>query len=207
MSNLEQAAKALAGNGFSVQVHPDRARAVQAILEEIPEKVSIGRSGSVTCTDLGLYDRLVHRGNPLIDPYQPHYTPEEKDAARKRAQHADIMLTGTNALTLDGKLVNIDGVGNRVSAQIFGPGKVIIVAGRNKVTEDVHLAIRRIKTVSCPQNARRLKLETPCGCGHSCPKPDGCRSPQRMCNVLVIIERQPRLTPISIHLIDEDIGY
>ncbi len=207
MSQLEHAAQALRANGFTVTVHASRTQAVEAILAEIPAKATIGRCGSVTCTDLGLYDALSHRGNPVIDPYQPMLTPEEKDAMRRKTQQADVLLTGTNAVTLDGKLVNLDGVGNRVSAQIFGPGKVIIVTGRNKITNDVHAAIKRIKTVACPQNARRLKLETPCAFDRECPKPDGCRSPQRMCNALVVLERQPRLTPISIHLIDEDLGY
>ncbi|HNV69507.1 MAG TPA: lactate utilization protein, partial [Candidatus Ozemobacteraceae bacterium] len=159
MTTLEQAIQALKANGFTARLHADRHQAVQAVLAEIPDKVSIGRCGSVTCTELGLYDRLVHRGNLLIDPYQPHLTPEEKDATRRKTQQSDVLLTGTNAVTLDGKLVNIDGVGNRVTAQVFGPGHVIIVIGRNKLVTDVHAAIRRIKTIACPLNAKRLKLE------------------------------------------------
>ena len=198
---------ALERNGFEVHVHATPDLAVADILTRIPSPATVGRCGSMTVENMGLWDRLARRGNPVFNPYLPELSVEAKEAVRRQAQHADVLLTGTNAITRDGRLVNIDGVGNRVSAQIFGPKQVVIVAGRNKIVEDVHAAIHRIKTVACPPNARRIKVETPCALDHPCPKPDGCRSPGRMCNATVILERRPRLTPIRIHLIDADLGY
>ncbi|MFZ2960473.1 MAG: lactate utilization protein [Candidatus Ozemobacteraceae bacterium] len=204
---LQTLAKKLESNGFEVHIHADRAAAVPVILAKIPTNATIGRTGSATCAALGLYDRLGERGNTIFDPYLPELSDEEKEKIRRRAQQADVLLTGTNAITELGHLVSIDGVGNRVSAQIFGPRQVVIIAGTNKVAADLPAAIKRIKTLACPPNAKRLKLETPCAHDKPCPPPDGCRSPGRMCNATVIHERRPRLTPIRIHLINEDLGF
>ena len=205
--SLQKLAKKLEANGFEVRLHADRDEAAREILAAIPATASLGRSGSMTCQELGLWESLAKRGNPIFDPYLPDLPPDGKNAIRRRAQHADVFLTGTNAITEDGHLVNIDGVGNRVSSQIFGPSLVVIVAGKNKIAADVPAALKRIKTEACPKNARRLNLDTPCAFDRPCPPPDGCRSPGRMCNAVTIIERRPRLTPIRIHLVDEVLGY
>jgi len=205
--SVQTLARQLEANGFEVRLHVDRAEATREILASIPVSSSVGVSGSMTVTDLGLWDSLKARGNNLLDPYLPEFTVEQKFAVRRQAQHADVLLTGTNAITHAGHLVNIDGVGNRVSAQIFGPAQVIIVTGINKIAPDLPSALKRIKTESCPKNARRLKLETPCAYDRPCPPPDGCRSPGRMCCATTIMERKPRLTPIRIHIINEELGY
>lgn len=205
---LEQTRQALERNGFEVHVHATPEQAVPEILARLPAGASIGRCGSVTVERLGLWSALADRGHPILDPYVPGFTNEQKEAVRRQTQHADVLLTGTNAITTDGHLVNIDGVGNRVSAQIFGPRQVVIVAGWNKIVAGgVPAALARIKQVACPQNARRLDLDTPCARDLPCPPPDGCCSPRRMCNAVVILERRPRLTPIRIHLVAADLGY
>lgn len=205
--SLNTLAKQLEANGFEVRLHSERIEAAREILASIPSAASIGRSGSETCQVLGLWESLEARGNRIIDPYLPDLTPEQKGAIRRESQHADVFLSGTNAITMAGHLVNIDGVGNRVSSQIFGPQQVVIVAGVNKICPDLSSALKRIKSEACPKNARRLNLETPCAFDRPCPPPDGCRSPGRMCNATVIIERKPRLTPIRIHLINETLGF
>ncbi|GAB4274409.1 MAG: lactate utilization protein [Candidatus Rifleibacteriota bacterium] len=204
--NYNELCKKLIKNGFNAMFFSNEKEAVRQIIAEIPVDASIARCGSVTCTELGLFDLLKERGNEIIDPYLPGLSNEEKALERKRLKTANILLTGTNALTEDGKLVNIDGVGNRVSLQIFGTDKVIIVAGTNKVCKNTESAIKRIKSVACPLNARRLNLSTPCSKNIECPE-DGCDSPDRMCRVTTIIERCPRLTPISIYLIDKQLGF
>ena len=204
---LQKLVARLEANGFEVRLHADRDEAAREILAAIPVTATLGRSGSMTCQELGLWDSLEKRGNRIFDPYLPGLAPEEKNAIRCRAQQADVFLTGTNAITEDGHLVNIDGVRNRVSAQIFGPRQVVIVAGNNKIAADLPAALTRIKTVACPKNARRLQLDTPCAFDRPCPPPDGCRSPGRMCNAVTVLERRPRLTPIRIHLVDDVLGY
>lgn len=204
---MQTLGRQLQANGFEVRLHADRSEAVREILAAIPKTASIGCSGSMTCNELGLWESLKASGNTIFDPYLPEFTPEQKYAVRCQAQHADVFLTGTNAITHAGHLVNIDGVGNRVSSQIFGPKQVVIVVGINKIAPDLPAALNRIKTQACPKNARRLKLETPCAYDRPCPPPDGCRSPGRMCNATTILERQPRLTPIRIHLVNEPLGY
>lgn len=203
---IEKVCQQLKKNEFTVKFFETEDDAVADILRFIPMESSVARCGSVTCTELGLFDDLKKRGNKVIDPYETSLSPAEKASMRKKLQTANILLTGTNAITMDGKLVNIDGVGNRVALQIFGPDHVIIVAGVNKIAEDVPSAIKRIKSEACPQNARRLELKTPCAQGIPCPS-NGCESPDRMCRATVILEKRPRMTPITIYLIDKSLGY
>ena len=100
--------------------------------------------------------------------------------------------------------MNIDGTGNRVAAMTFGPGKVILVCGQNKVVSDVAAGIERIETVAAPLNARRLNTGTPCGITGSC---NDCDSPNRMCSVTSIIKRRPKLTDLKVILVKEELGY
>jgi len=205
--SLKTVADRLREHGFDVSVHETKEAAAAAVLAEIPIDATVSRCGSVTCDELELFERLAARGNRIIDPYDPTLDDAAKTRVRRAGLTADVLLTGTNSVTGDGKLVNIDGVGNRVAAQIFGPARVIILAGRNKIVPDVPAAITRIKREACPKNARRIGIQTPCAHDRPCPAPDGCSSPQRMCNATVILERRPRLASISIHLIDADLGY
>jgi hypothetical protein len=117
---------------------------------------------------------------------------------------SDLFLSGVNAITMNGELVNIDFAGNRVNAMSYGPGKVILVAGYNKIVEDVQEAIKRIKNVAAPLNARRLNIDVPCAKLGRCVD---CNSPNRICRVVVILERKPALTDILIILVGEELGY
>jgi len=105
---------------------------------------------------------------------------------------------------MNGELVNIDGAGNRVNSTVFGPGKVILIAGYNKMVENVQEAIKRVKNVSAPLNAKRLNLDLPCVRAGRC---IDCNSPARICRVIVIHERKPILTDILIILVGEELGY
>ncbi len=122
----------------------------------------------------------------------------------RRQLTCDLFLTGTNALTLSGCLVNIDATGNRVASMIFGPKKVIVVAGRNKLVEgDIAAAVKRVKERSSPPNARRLNFNTPCAMtGFCC----DCKSPDRICRVTTIIDRRPRQTDMLVLVVNEEMG-
>ena len=114
-------------------------------------------------------------------------------------------MCSTNAITREGKLVNIDGNANRVASMIYGPKKILLIIGKNKFTETVDKALDRIKTVVCPKNAQRLKRTIPCAKTGKCVN---CYSPQRMCNVTTIIEAKPGLiSEMHLLLVDEELGY
>ena len=197
----------LRDHGFEAFGHESRAAAVEAVLAAVPPAATVSRCGSATCSELGLFDALARRGIRVLDPYVADLPPEAKERTRRQGLLADVLLTGVNAVTADGTLVVIDGVGNRVAGKIFGPGLVIVVAGVNKIVADQAAALHRIKTVACPRNARRLGLDTPCAQDRPCPEPDGCSSPRRMCNVTVVLARRPRLTRYQIHLVNEALGF
>jgi hypothetical protein len=122
----------------------------------------------------------------------------------KRQQTCDLFLSGTNAATTDGCLINIDGLGNRVAAMIYGPNKVIVVVGRNKIVEgDLIDGIQRIKAESAPPNARRLGRNTPCAVTGFC---SDCDSPDRICHVTTIIDSKPSATDLHVLVVNEDMG-
>jgi hypothetical protein len=129
---------------------------------------------------------------------------EEILQIRKAQMTCDLFLSSTNAVTLNGYLVNIDGIGNRVNSSVFGPGKVILVAGFNKIVDDVEEAIKRIKNVSAPLNARRLNIDVPCAKVGKCVD---CNSPNRICRAVVIHERRPTLTDILVIIVGEELGF
>jgi len=131
-------------------------------------------------------------------------SPEERIAVMRRQLTCDLFLTGCNAVTLSGCLVNIDATGNRVASMSFGPKKVIVVAGRNKLVDgDVAAAVKRVKERTSPPNARRLGFNTPCATSGFC---SDCNSPDRICRITTIIERKPRLTDLRVLVVNEDLG-
>lgn len=200
---LEIAGKALEANGFRVSVCRDREGATAKVLEEVGEARTVGFGGSVTLVELGLPQMLAERGRQCLIHGAPGLTPEERLATMRRQLTCDVFLTGANAVTLDGKLVNIDATGNRVGAMTFGPGKVVVVAGANKLVADAHEAVRRVKAWAAPPNARRLSFKTPCAETGVCAD---CRSPDRICRVVHIQERRPRLTDTAVILVGESLG-
>jgi hypothetical protein len=122
----------------------------------------------------------------------------------RRQLTCDLFLSGTNALTLSGALVNIDAIGNRVGSMFFGPRKVIVVAGRNKLVDgDIPAAIRRIKDWASPPNARRLNKKTPCAeTGFCC----DCTSPERICRIISVLERKPKFTELHVLVVNDELG-
>jgi len=199
---IENTLKALKKNGFKARYFEDSKSAAKTLLEEISVTDKVGIGGSMTIKELGLPDALLQRGNTVYFHWL-ETTPEGMDNARRNASTADVYLTSTNALTEKGQLVNIDGTGNRVSAMVFGPKKVYVVCGINKLVDDVDGAIKRIKD-NAYKNARRLNLKTPCAITEKC---NDCDSPQRMCNVTTIIEKKPNKIDIEVMIIGESLGY
>ncbi|GAB4275980.1 MAG: lactate utilization protein [Deferrisomatales bacterium] len=200
---LQAAAKALEANGFPVWVAPDAAAAATRVEQEADGARTVGFGGSVSLVEMELPDRMARAGKECLIHGAPGLSPEERVAVMRRQLTCDLFVTGANAVTLDGKLVNVDATGNRVGAMTFGPKKVVAVAGVNKLADDVHAAMKRIKDWAAPPNARRLGFKTPCAETGFC---SDCRSPDRICRVVHILERRPRLTDFTVILVAEPLG-
>lgn len=180
-------------------------RAKQEILAMIPKGSTVFRCGSMTAGGMGLWEAIAQLPEvELIDPYRPELSREEGLEQRRRGMTADIMIASVNAITLDGKLVNLDGMGNRVAAMAFGPRKVILVVGMNKVAPDLDSAIARVKHYAAPVNAIRLAIATPCVETGLCAD---CKSPQRICNLWSIIEGSMVKDRIHVKLVGDNLGY
>lgn len=181
----------------------DQAR--KEILAMIPKGSTVFRCGSMTAAGLGLWEAISKLPEVnLIDPYRPEVTREQGLEQRRRGMTADVMIASVNAITLDGKLVNLDGMGNRVAAMAFGPKKVILVVGMNKVAPDLDSAMARVKHYAAPVNAIRLGLPTPCVETGLCAD---CKTPQRICNIWSIIEGSMIKDRIHVKLVGENLGY
>jgi hypothetical protein len=200
----KKAVEKLVAHDFKAIYVKTKEDAVQEIWKHITPKQRIGVGGSVTIRGLGILEELQTQGCTIYDHWKPGLTKENILEIRKSQMVADLFLSSSNAVTLNGELVNIDGVGNRVNSTNFGPGKVILVVGYNKIVEDVQEAIQRIKNVAAPLNARRLNVDVPCAKVGKCVD---CNSPNRICRVIVIHERKPSLTDILIILVGEELGF
>lgn len=200
----KKAVQSLEKNGFTAVYCATGQEAHDYIIKEAADALSIGFGGSLTVGDLKVADLLAEKGKEILNHSQPGLSLEEKVAILRRQLTCDLFLTGTNAVTLTGFLVNIDGVGNRVGSMLFGPKKVIVTAGRNKLVDgDINDAIKRIKHWASPPNAKRLNYATPCAQTGFC---SDCNSPDRICRITTVIDRKPRLTDIRVLVVNEDMG-
>lgn len=201
---MKKTIEKLEGHEFKAIYVKDKEEAVKEIWKYVTPQAKVGAAGSVTIRELGILDQLEAKGHTLYDHWKPGLPKEDILGIRKSQMTSDLFLCSVNAITMNGELVNIDGAGNRVNATIFGPGKVILVAGYNKIVEDVQEAIKRIKNVAAPLNAKRLHIDVPCAKLGKCVD---CNSPNRICRVVVIHERKPMLTDMIIILVGEELGF
>jgi hypothetical protein len=195
----------LGRNNLSALYVPDKEQALATVLSMIPEGAVVGFGDSLTLRQIGVVDALTEGNYEFLNPWAPGTTVEENVRLKKRALTADVFVTGTNALTLDGKLVNVDGHGNRVAAMLYGPDVVIVVVGVNKIVADLPAAIARIRSTAAPLNVARhpdFDPMPPCGLTGEC---QDCSSPWRICNKTAIIEREynnsryrPRITVVIV---------
>jgi len=200
----KKAVEKLKAHEFKAIYVETREGAVQEIWKYITPKLRIGIGGSLTIRELGILEKLEEQGNTVYNHWKPGLSKENVLEIRKFQMTSDLFLSSVNAITLNGELVNIDGIGNRVNSINFGPGKVILVVGYNKIVDDVQEAIHRIKNFAAPLNARRLNIDVPCAKVGKCVD---CNSPNRICRVTVIHERKPSLTDILIILVGEELGF
>ncbi|MAG13526.1 MAG: hypothetical protein CMN78_02900 [Spirochaetales bacterium] len=197
-----------------------REEALAEVIAMIPEDTKVVKGDSMSVDQVGVMDELKRRNrNEVIDPFDRDpdgrtvLQGEERRRAQKQAFLADIFITGANAVTLDGKIVSTDAVGNRVAPVIFGPEKVILVIGANKIVKDLESATRRVHEVAAPINAKRHALkhhlpefgQLPCVITGSC---TDCNQDWRICRFTVIIEGSmfPQKGRINVVLVGEELG-
>ena len=200
----EKAVESLGKNGFTAVYCKTARQAFDYIVAAAEDSATVGFGGSMSIVDLGVQAQLAEQGKEILNHSVPGFSLEERLAIMRRQLTCDLFLTGTNAVTLSGFLVNIAATGNRVGSMFFGPKKVIVVAGRNKLVDgDIAAAVKRIKDSASPPNARRLNYNTPCAkTGFCC----DCSSPDRICRITTVIDRKPRLTDMHVLVVNEDMG-
>lgn len=183
---------------------PTRKDAVEKAMQLVEKNSSVSFGGSVTLSESGVMAALKAREDITLYDRSKASTPEEIGEIYRKAFSCDSYFMSTNAITLDGELVNIDGNGNRVAALIFGPASVIIVCGMNKVAPNTEAAIARVRNMAAPPNCNRLGRNTPCASAGRCAD---CLSPDCTCNHTVITRRSGIEGRIKVLLVGEELGY
>ena len=198
-SRYEILEDSLIRNGFMVKKFQNLLQAKEDILTNITLENTVGIGGSMTIDNMNIYEDLRSRGNKVYWHWK-----KDIENAIIYAKDTDVYISSTNAITLDGKLVNMDGNGNRVASMFYGHKDVYLIIGKNKICKDYEEASERIKNIAAPLNAKRLNVKTPCVHTGKCMD---CDSPQRICKVEVVMHKKPGSTNIHIYLVDEEAGY
>ncbi|MGD9006735.1 MAG: lactate utilization protein [Desulfobacteraceae bacterium] len=204
---LQSLKETLEENHFDVYQAADAQQAYDLIQSTIIPAISptsISWGGSMTFVQSGLYSTLKKQENlTIIDTYDKKIPPEELSDRRRQALLVDLFITGSNAITETGHLVNLDMIGNRVAAITFGPRHVLLLVGRNKIVPNLKAAMQRVKEYAAPANVLRLDKKTPCSKTARC---DDCSSPDRICNSWTITEKSFPRGRIKVVLINQDLG-
>ena len=194
--------KNLQARHFDAYYCETKEEALKKALELIPEGSSVGWGGAMSAEQIGLMDAL-RAGNYNAIDRERATSMEERAQIMQQAMFADVFLTGANGLSLDGQMVNIDGMGNRVAAIIYGPKSVIVVAGMNKVEDTVESAIIRAKTVAAPMNNQRFNNNNPCSVTGTC---GNCKNETCICNHIAITRHCRPVGRIKFILVGENLG-
>ena len=183
---------------------PDCATAVKLADELVPKNATVAFGGSMTLSESGVMDVLKAREDIRLIDRSKAKTPEETKQMYRDAFSSDVYFMSTNAITLDGELINIDGNGNRVAALIYGPDRIVMIVGMNKLVSTVKDGINRVRDIAAPANGVRLNKQTPCATTGFC---HDCLSPECMCSHTVITRRCYTADRIHVILVGEALGY
>ncbi len=180
------------------------AKACEKALSLINSGETVSFGGSMTLTECGVLDALRAREDITLYDRATAKSPEEMDAIYRQAFSVDTFFMSTNAITLDGELINIDGRGNRVAALIYGPEQVIIIAGMNKVVSTGDEGFHRARNMAAPPNCVRLNKKTPCAVTGRC---GDCYGDESICSQIVVTRRSSQKNRIKVILVGEELGY
>ncbi len=214
MDQITRVSETLKKNRFAVHIAKNKEEAAEIVKSLIPQGATIGLGGSESINECNLMPALKSENYRLIDRYAPGLTREQAYEKQVEALSADVFVTGTNAVTENGELYNVDGNGNRVAAIAFGPKSVIVLAGVNKIVRDIPAAVKRVKEVAAPANTKRLSMQTYCKEKGECVSLsrtsypcDGCLSESRICCQYLISAYQRHPGRIQVILVAEPLGF
>ena len=196
--------KALKKHEFNARYVSSIEDAKKSILKSVSKYETFGFGGSSSIRALGLIEELRSKGKTVYDHWEKGLGKRKDLELRLLQGRCDCFMCSANAISATGEIINVDGVGNRTSAMAFGPKKVIIVAGMNKVTPDLDSALRRVTEIAAPMRAKSLSMETPCAETGIC---NDCNVPQRICRITAILHRKPMMTDVSVILINQALGF
>jgi len=207
-AEFEETLRSLGENNFDVRFAENKSTVREIVLGAVSKGMIVGIGDSATVRQIEIEDNLKKRSIRVLNPFTKELTRDssqtvKRDNISRKIFLADVLLVGTNAVTKDGKLVNIDAVGNRVASMIFGPRKVFVIAGKNKIVKNVDEAMHTIKNVIAPFHAKTKRFPTPCAQTGKC---SDCKAPKRICSVTTILEKKPWRTDVTVILVNEDLG-
>jgi L-lactate utilization protein LutB len=200
----ETCIKNLKKHGFDAHFVSTKDQAREVILEMVSDYETFGFGGSDTVRALDVPEALQAKGKTIYDHWQKDLSEKDVFDYRLLQGRCDCFFCSANAISATGEIVNVDGIGNRNSAMTFGPNKVVIVAGMNKVMTDLDSALKRVRDIAAPMRALSLGMETPCAATGVC---NDCDTPQRLCRITTILHRKPILTDVSVILINQTLGF
>ena len=196
--------EALRRNRFDASFFETRDETANAVITMITPGMEVAFGGSQTAKQLNLQQLVIEKGATILDHNASGLSDEEKMEVMRRQQICDVFICSSNAISLQGELFNIDGHGNRVAAMAFGPRRVIVIAGVNKLVADEEAAWQRIRTVAAPINFKRLNRPNPCTKQGVCMN---CNLPTRGCNIYVATRRKPPMMDFSVFIVNESLGF
>lgn len=195
---------ALQKNEFDAVYLATVEEAATFIMDHVKPDMKVGFGGSMTINGMGIQDKVKAAGGKVLDHGTPGLSMEEIIATAKEEMLSDLYLCSSNAITLDGMLVNIDGMGNRVGAMSFGPKKVIVVVSIDKICKDEKAAFERLEGIAAPMNNKRLGTPNPCTRTGTCVN---CQTKTRICKVYSVMKKKPMATDITVVMIGESAGF
>jgi len=196
--------ESLRKNRFDAEFFEHRKDLIALVVSYVKPGMQVAFGGSQTVKQLELKEQIEKVGGIILDHNAPGLSDSEKFEVMRKQQICDIFICSSNAITIQGELYNVDGYGNRVAAMAFGPRKVIVISGVNKICADEEAAWTRIKTVASPINFKRLNRPNPCTVHGTCMN---CNLPTRGCNIYVVTRRKSPVVDMSVYLLNENLGF
>lgn len=212
MDRIKKTIEALNNNGMPCTYAESKEDVIPLIKTILKKGDTVSHGGSETLKECGVRELLCSGDYNYLDRSVPGLTPEEICEIYRKSFFADVYLSSANAITENGELYNVDGNSNRIAAIAYGPEKVIIVAGINKIVPDINAAIERVKKIAAPKNTKRINSKTYCEAKGECmgitgDMCDGCKSDARICCNYLVSAKQRVAGRINVILVGEELGY
>jgi len=201
---IERTMENLQKNNMEAFYVQDEKELLEKITELVNEGATVAVGGSMTLFETGVMEMLRSGKYNFLDRYKPGLAKEEIIKIYRESFFANAYFTSSNAVTENGELYNVDGTGNRVAAMLYGPDKVIVIVGINKIVKDINEAVERNRRIAAPANTQRLNKKTPCATLGYCTE---CNSPERICNEYTVIRRQGDKDRIKVIIVGKEFGY